>query len=114
MPPTDSNVGGTFSGCNWTGASGSGAVGYDFSTQAAPWGPLTPIAGCAISGVNDVHKNWNAQWSTVTIPIPTNYTCNDGDPKGCWLRINYQFTGGVQDTTSWNAFLVGDPVRLVK
>ena len=49
-----------------------------------------------------------------TIPIPANYTCNDTDPNGCWVKINYQFAGGVTDTTSWNAYLLGDPVRLVQ
>jgi hypothetical protein len=50
----------------------------------------------------------------VTVPIPNNYTCNDSDPQGCWLKINYLFSGGVNDTTSWNAYLLGDPVRLVQ
>lgn len=77
-------------------------------------GPLGPISNCSIGGVNNVHTNWNGQWSTVTIPIPATYACADTDPQGCWVRINYQFTGGVNDTTSWNAFLLGDPVRLVK
>ena len=58
--------------------------------------------------------NWNAQWSTVQIPIPANYSCNDADPQGCWVTINYLFAGGVNDTTSWNAYLLGDPVRLTQ
>ena len=50
----------------------------------------------------------------VTIPIPGGYECNDDDQQGCWVKIKYQFTGGISDTTSWNAFLLGDPVRLVR
>ena len=50
----------------------------------------------------------------MTIPIPSNYTCNDNDPLGCWLKINYIFPAGVNDTTSWNAYLLGDPVRLTE
>ena len=78
-----------------------------------PWGPFAPISDCLITGVND-GRNWNGQWSTVTIPIPSGYTCQDSDPHGCWLKINYLFAGGVSDTTSWNAFLLGDPVRLTQ
>ena len=52
--------------------------------------------------------------STVTIPIPFGYTRQDRDPEGCWLKLNYLFAGGVSDTTSWNAFLLGDPVRLTQ
>ena len=50
----------------------------------------------------------------MTIPIPNDYSCNDNAALGCWLKINYLFAGGVADMTSWNAFLLGDPVRLVK
>ena len=50
----------------------------------------------------------------MTVPIPSDYTCNDDDPYGCWLTIDYQFNGQVHDVTSWNAFLLGDPVRLTK
>jgi Putative Flp pilus-assembly TadE/G-like len=119
VPPADATVNGTplsaFSDCTWSGLNGSGAKGFDFSTPLSPWGPPGPISGCQITGVNDVHNNWNAQWSTVTIPIPAGYTCDDGDPNGCWVKIDYLFpTGGITDTTSWNAFLLGDPVRLVK
>ena len=114
VPPPDSNVGSDFSGCDWTGNSASGAVGYARDTRAAPWGPLSPITDCKITGVNDVHDHWNAQWNTVTIPIPSNYTCSDSLATGCWVRINYKFSSGLHDTTSWNAFLLGDPVRLVK
>jgi hypothetical protein len=114
MPPADSNVGSSFNGCLWTGTAASGAVGFNRSTPTAPWGDLTSIQDCVMTGANNIPANWNAQWSTVTIPIPPDYTCNDSDPEGCWVKINYQFTGGVNDTTSWNAVLLGDPVRLVQ
>ncbi len=115
VPPSDSNLGSSFSNCKWTGTSGQGALGYANNTKSAPWGPGdNPIPNCTITGVNHSGTTWNGQWSTVTIPIPGNYTCTDGDPQGCWVKINYQFAGGVQDTTSWNAYLLGDPVRLIK
>jgi hypothetical protein len=114
VPPTDSNVGATFSGCKWSGDSTHGALGYSVNTASAPWGNMGAIASCLITGVNASGTTWNGQWNTVTIPIPTNYTCNDSDQLGCWLKINYLFTAGVTDTTSWNAYLLGDPVRLTE
>jgi hypothetical protein len=112
VPPTDSNVGANFTGCKWTG-SGNDAIGYGINTTSAPWGPLTGITDCKISSVN-YGGTWNGQWSTITIPIPTNYTCNDADQLGCWLKINYKFASSINDTTSWNAYLLGDPVRLTQ
>jgi len=116
VPPPDSNIGASFpdNACTWTGNTTNGAIGYAPNTPSDPWGPLTGIAGCTIPGVNNVAGSWNAQWSTVRIPIPASYTCNDSDPNGCWITINYLFSGVVHDVTSWNAFLIGDPVRLTK
>jgi len=115
LPPTDSNVGASFSNCTWTGNTSNGSnIGYAANTQNAPWGPNGNIDDCRITGVNNVASSWNAQWSTVRVPIPSNYTCNDDDTQGCWLKIDYNFAGAVHDVTSWNAFLLGDPVRLVQ
>ncbi len=112
-PPPDANIGSTFDDCTWTGSGGS-AVGYATNTPSSPWGDKHPIPGCLITGVNNDPANWNAQWSTVTVQIPSNYTCNDSDPKGCWVTIEEKFNGAVHDVTSWSATLLGDPVRLVK
>lgn len=115
VPPAE--VVGTFSGCTWTGA-----PGFSRNTAKAPWGNdvKTPGSDCTITGVNvPDNTNWDGQWITVKVPIPTSYTCREklpngqDNPQGCFLRINYQFSGGLQDTTSWNAYLLGDPVRLV-
>jgi Flp pilus assembly protein TadG len=118
IPPTDatgSNISaGVFSsGCLWTGNATNGATGFAVNTPKSPWGNLTPITNCKINGVNGT-GTWNAQWSTVSVPISSDYACNDADPNGCWLTINYQFAGPVHDVTSWTAALLGDPVRLVK
>jgi hypothetical protein len=114
VPPVDSNVGATFSGCKWSGDSAHGALGFGVNTASAPWGTMGAINTCLITGVNASGTTWNGQWNTVTIPIPSNYTCNDSDQLGCWLKINYTFQAGVNDTTSWNAHLLGDPVRLTQ
>ena len=108
-PPSVSSIGTSFSGCQWTGSSGSA-----LNTPTSPWGTLADLPDCMITGINNGASTWNGQWITVTIPIPANYTCADDDPNGCWVTIDYNFAGAVNDTTSWNAYLVGDPVRLVK
>lgn len=106
-PPTDSNVGGSFSGCKYTPPPGN---------STPPYGTLTPTSGnCAITGVTQ--SQYNGQWIEVDIPIPANYACTYTDPFGCWVKINYLFNGPsgyLNDTTSWSAVLDGDPVRLVK
>ena len=32
----------------------------------------------------------------------------------CWFKIDYQYAGTVNDTTTWAAFIAGNPIRLVE
>jgi hypothetical protein len=61
-------------------------------------------------------SSFNGKWETVSVPIPTNYTCNDLDQTKCWVKLQYSYGAGNKpsDTTSWTANIEGDPVRLVK
>ena len=102
-------------GCTWTGDTTDRRASATRRTRRhAPWGRLTGDHRLQDHRRQRRTASWNAQWSTVTVPIPSNYTCNDADPNGCWLTINYLFAGEVHDVTSWTAALLGDPVRLVK
>lgn len=59
--------------------------------------------------------NNNGKVQEVQIPIPTDYTCNFNDPTGCWYKVEITFPGAtVNDLTTWNAEIVGDPLRLVE
>jgi hypothetical protein len=57
---------------------------------------------------------YNNRWLKFEMDLPTTYSCNQaaGD---CWWRINYVYPGGasVQDTTTWRAFMIGNPIHLV-
>jgi Flp pilus assembly protein TadG len=61
-----------------------------------------------------VSKN-NGKLETITVPIPSDYTCNFASFGGCWYRVQISFgSGSVHDVTTWNATVVGDPVRLIE
>ncbi|MBI1352620.1 MAG: hypothetical protein GC156_16080 [Actinomycetales bacterium] len=51
---------------------------------------------------------------TIRVSIPTNYYCNETSPGGCWYRVRLTYPGAVSDTTTWDARIQGDVVRLVK
>jgi Flp pilus assembly protein TadG len=107
LPPSDSNVGASFGGCQYTAPPGN--------STGPPWGTFSNTgSGCAISGVQT--PAFNGQWVTYKIPIPSNYTCTYSDPLGCWTKINFSFPNltSVQDTTTWSAQIQGDPVRLIE
>jgi len=57
----------------------------------------------------------NGKSETITIPIPSDYSCNYSSFGGCWYQVQMGFgSGAVHDVTTWNATVVGDPVRLIK
>jgi Flp pilus assembly protein TadG len=69
---------------------------------------------CSLSGISN-STGWNGQAETITVPIPTDYSCNYDSPGGCWFRVRVSFgTGSVTDATTWSASVSGDPVRLVE
>ena len=57
---------------------------------------------------------YDARIITLTLVVPTDYTCNTSVATGCWLKVKLDFTGAPADTTTWSASLLGDPVRLVE
>ena len=107
LPPPDSNVGSAFSGCQYTAPPGN--------STGPPWGTFSNTAlGCKINNVSSA--TFNGQWVTWQIPIPNNYDCNDASALGCWVRLQFVYPSGtsVQDTTTWSAFILGEPVRIIQ
>ena len=105
LPPTDATgsiTSNPFPGsCKATG--GSAGAGQTLANCTAPF-----------EQVGGVSKN-NGKTETITIPIPTDYTCNFNSFGGCWYRVQVGFgTGTVNDVTTWDATIIGDPVRLIK
>lgn len=84
----------------------------------------TTLTNCAASGyqtttlpscVIGINSSWNGKSETIAVPIPSSYTCNYTNPGGCWFRLKVGFgSGAVQDTTTWTAYVSGDPVRLIE
>jgi Flp pilus assembly protein TadG len=58
----------------------------------------------------------NGKIETLTIPIPGDYNCNYASMGGCWYKVTVSFASGVDvhDVTTWDAQVVGDPVRLIQ
>lgn len=84
---------------------------------ADPDGPWTQTASfsagsnCIENTTPDEYQN---QWMKFEVDLPTTYSCNAvaGD---CWWKINYIYPTGstASDTTTWRAFIIGNPIHLV-
>lgn len=96
IPPADSNLPTTLTGCTGTGKV-TGA-----------------LAGCQITGINA--SGWNGRSQQIRVPIPSTYTCDVASSGGCWFRVGVNFGSGgsVNDSTTWTAKIEGEPVRLIE
>ena len=85
-----------------------------FATAGTISPTLTPCQFQSASGGNAL---FNGAWVTIQIPIPATaagYSCTMGTVPGCWWRIQYDIAGLGNDTTTWAAQVIGDPVHLVE
>jgi Flp pilus assembly protein TadG len=98
LPPVE--FASTFSGCSITRDDGAA---------------LSVNAGiCQLNNVSS--SSYNGRLLTIDVPIPSNYTCNENQPTGCWIRIRayYPSGSGVTDATTWTAAILGNPIRIVE
>ena len=80
------------------------------------FGTTVNSATCTLTGVSS-SAGYNGHIVQIDIPIPSTYTCDtDATKKGCWFLIRASFPGAtsVQDTTTWQATIIGDPVHLIE
>jgi hypothetical protein len=105
LPPTDAT--GSILTTPYPGScKATGGTAGAGATLTACTAPITQSGGTS--------RN-NGKTETITIPIPTDYTCNVNSFGGCWYRVQIGFgTGSVHDVTTWDATIIGDPVRLIK
>ncbi len=72
------------------------------------------VSGCTVTGM--ANSEYNGRLITADIKVPSSYSCNVSSAVGCWVKIRMSYTSGTQpnDTTTWQAEIFGDPVRLVE
>ncbi len=103
-PPPDATSGGaplTLSTCQ--------AIGDVRGSESSP----STISNCAMTNVSS-SSGFNGQSQVIRVSIPVDYDCDEGDPYGCWFKIDFDYPAAANDTTSWATDLVGQPVRLVE
>lgn len=115
------DVGGSGTGCCRTTVTITPPVDATGSATSCSWsfnggGPMPggSVGGCTLSGINTA--NFGGGLVEVDIAVPGDYNCNFASTSGCWFRIQMSYTAGTQanDTTTWDATIGGDPVRLIQ
>jgi hypothetical protein len=61
--------------------------------------------------INASDKKFNNELITIIVAIPDSYTCTGAT---CWWEVEYDYSGLVKDTTTWTAYIDGNPIRIVE
>jgi len=72
------------------------------------WAPISTISAgspCQKSITKDEH---NGEWIKYEIDLPATYSCTF-----CWWQMQYNYPGGVNDTTTWRAYMIGNPIHII-
>lgn len=57
----------------------------------------------------------NGRWLHFEIPVTQQYRCpDDTDMSRCWVKARVTTPAAMFDATTWNARVLGDPIRLVR
>ncbi len=51
---------------------------------------------------------YNDRWLKFELDLPATYSCTT-----CWWKMNYVYSGNVQDTTTWRAYMIGNPIHII-
>jgi Putative Flp pilus-assembly TadE/G-like len=78
---------------------------YDRTLTTDPWILQSTPVSCQET-VNP--GEYNGRWLKFEMVLPSTYACTD-----CWWKMNYVYTSGLQDTTTWRAYIEGNPIHLV-
>ncbi|GMQ85589.1 MAG: hypothetical protein BMS9Abin07_1156 [Acidimicrobiia bacterium] len=71
--------------------------------------PSNPTSGSGTCNVNASDKKFNNELITIVIDIPESCT-----GTGCWWTVEYNYVGLVKDTTTWTAYIDGNPIRIIE
>lgn len=57
--------------------------------------------------------HYDDRWIKLEVPLPSTYDCDYAGGE-CWWKVNYDYTSAANDTTTWRAYILGNPIHLVK
>jgi hypothetical protein len=81
---------------------------YDRSSPTASWSLQQTVSAGSPCQESVAPSEYHRRWLKFEIDLPAVYTCTT-----CWWKMNYSYPSGVNDTTTWRAYMIGNPIHLV-
>jgi len=73
------------------------------------WSAPTTINPGSICQRSVAPNEFDGRWLKFEIDLPPTYACTD-----CWWKMNYDYPGDMNDTTTWRAYILGNPIHLLR
>ncbi len=80
-------------------------------TAAVPdptWALQQTIAAGASCQETVAPGEYNGRWLKFEMDLPASYSCST-----CWWNMRYVYPSAVNDTTTWRAYMIGNPIHLI-
>ena len=82
---------------------------YSKTIAETAWGaPDTTINAGSTCQESVAPSEYHGRWLKFEMDLPVGYVCTN-----CWWLMNYNYPSDVNDTTTWRAYMIGNPIHLV-
>ncbi|MFZ0627183.1 MAG: TadE/TadG family type IV pilus assembly protein [Acidimicrobiia bacterium] len=81
---------------------------YSRDNTSVPWSLQQTIAAGSNCQELVSPGEYNGRWLKFEMDLSPTYSCGN-----CWWKMNYNYTSGVNDTTTWRAYMIGNPIHLI-
>ena len=81
---------------------------YDRNNASQPWALQQTIGAGSSCQELVTPQEYHRRWLKFEMDLPPEYNCTT-----CWWKMNYVYTSPVNDTTTWRAYMIGNPIHLV-
>ncbi|MGH8915805.1 MAG: TadG family pilus assembly protein [Acidimicrobiia bacterium] len=81
---------------------------YDRDNPTQAWALQQTISAGDNCQETVTPQEYNGRWLKFEMDLPPEYSC-----ASCWWKMNYAYTSPVNDTTTWRAYMIGNPIHLI-
>ena len=81
---------------------------YSRNTPANNWALQQTIPAGSPCQELVTPQEYNDRWLKFEMDLSPTYSC-----VTCWWKMNYVYTSPVNDTTTWRAYMIGNPIHII-
>ena len=81
---------------------------YSRNNPSVAWNLQQTISAGSSCQETVTPGEYNGRWLKFEMDLPATYSCST-----CWWKMKYAYPSAVNDTTTWRAYMIGNPIHLI-